>query len=195
MEYDNMRHVMTTITDIGHSRLLQTPMPCRIYDGMELYFVPINAYNCGDPLFSKKYPMIGVVTEITDKEDDHLQENLYKTICLQSVTDLRTDGEHLYTKYWYMIVQLEYALITNPYTQTACYDRLIKQQKSEFDKHYHEAIEPYLKLNQKSLYEMVKRWSQMELIEAKQKCCSAFYEATKLETRLLRLAQMQEENE
>ncbi len=34
----------------------------------------------------------------------------------------------------------------------------------------------------------------MELIEAKQKYCSAFYEATKLETRLLQLAQLQEED-
>lgn len=73
MEYNKMQQLVTSITDIGHSRLLQTPMPCRIYDGMELYFVPINVYNYGDPLFSKQYPMIGVVTEITDKDDENLK--------------------------------------------------------------------------------------------------------------------------
>lgn len=98
MEYNEMQQLVTSITDIGHSRLLQTPMPCRIYDGMEFYFVPINVYNYDDPLFSKKYPMIGVVTEITDKDDEDLKKDLYKTVCLEHVSDLRTDGTHLYTK-------------------------------------------------------------------------------------------------
>lgn len=72
---------------------------------------------------------------------------------------------------------------------------LIKLPTEEFDKQYHVAIEPYLELKQKSLYKMVTSWSQMELIEAKQECCGAFYKATKLETRLLQLAQLQEEDE
>lgn len=195
MEYNEMQQLVTSITDIGHSRLLQTPMPCRIYDGMELYFVPINVYNYGDPLFSKKYPMIGVVTEITDKDDEDLKEYLYKTVCLEHVSDLRTDGTHLYTKQWHMIIQIHSALITNPYTRKGTYDMLIKLPTEEFDKQYHVAIEPYLELKQKSLYKMVTSWSQMELIEAKQECCGAFYKATKLETRLLQLAQLQEEDE
>lgn len=195
MEYNEMQQLVTSITDIGHSRLLQTPMPCRIYDGMELYFVPINVYNYGDPLFSKKYPMIGVVTEITDKDDEDLKEYLYKTVCLEHVSDLRTDGTHLYTKQWHMIIQIHSALITNPYMRKGTYDMLIKLPTEEFDKQYHVAIEPYLELKQKSLYKMVTSWSQMELIEAKQECCGAFYKATKLETRLLRLAQLQEEDE
>lgn len=194
MEYNEMQPVMTTITDIGNSRLLQIPMPCRIYDGMELYFVPINVYNYGDPLFSKKYPMIGVVTEITDKDDEDLKKDLYKTVCLEHISGLRTDGSNLYTKHWHTIIQIHSALVTNPYTQKDTYDRLIKLPTEDFDRHYHEAIEPYLELKQESLYKMVTSWSQMELVEAKQKCCSAFYEATKLETRLLRLAQMREED-
>lgn len=195
MEYNEMQQLVTSITDIGHSRLLQTPMPCRIYDGMELYFVPINVYNYGDPLFSKKYPMIGVVTEITDKDDEDLKKDLYKTVCLEHVSDLRTDGSHLYTKQWHMIIQIHSALITNPYMRKGTYDMLIKLPTEEFDKQYHVAIEPYLELKQKSLYKMVTSWSQMELIEAKQECCGAFYKATKLETRLLQLAQLQEEDE
>lgn len=195
MEYNEMQQLVTSITDIGHSRLLQTPMPCRIYDGMELYFVPINVYNYGDPLFSKKYPMIGVVTEITDKDDEDLKKDLYKTVCLEHVSDLRTDGIHLYTKQWHMIIQIHSALITNPYMRKGTYDMLIKLPTEEFDKQYHVAIEPYLELKQKSLYKMVTSWSQMELIEAKQECCGAFYKATKLETRLLQLAQLQEEDE
>lgn len=195
MEYNEMQQLVTSITDIGHSRLLQTPMPCRIYDGMELYFVPINVYNYGDPLFSKKYPMIGVVTEITDKDDEDLKKDLYKTVCLEHVSDLRTDGTHLYTKQWHMIIQIHSALITNPYMRKGTYDMLIKLPTEEFDKQYHVAIEPYLELKQKSLYKMVTSWSQMELIEAKQECCGAFYKATKLETRLLQLAQLQEEDE
>lgn len=194
MEYNEMQQLVTSITDIGHSRLLQTPMPCRIYDGMELYFVPINVYNYGDPLFSKKYPMIGVVTEITDKDDEDLKKDLYKTVCLEHVSDLRTDGTHLYTKQWHMIIQIHSALITNPYMRKGTYDMLIKLPTEEFDKQYHVAIEPYLELKQKSLYKMVTSWSQMELIEAKQECCGAFYKATKLETRLLQLAQLQEED-
>jgi hypothetical protein len=195
MEYNEMQQLVTSITDIGHSRLLQTPMPCRIYDGMELYFVPINVYNYGDPLFSKKYPMIGVVTEITDNDDEDLKKDLYKTVCLEHVSDLRTDGTHLYTKQWHMIIQIHSALITNPYMRKGTYDMLIKLPTEEFDKQYHAAIEPYLELKQKSLYKMVTSWSQMELIEAKQECCGAFYKATKLETRLLQLAQLQEEDE
>lgn len=194
MEYNKMEELVTSITDIGHSRLLQTPMPCRIYDGMELYFVPMNVYNYGDPLFSKKYPMIGVVTEITDKDDEDLKKYLYKTICLEHVSDLRTDGHHLYTKHWFMIIQIHSALITNPYIRKGAYNRLIKLPTEEFDRQYHLAIEPYLESNKKSLCKMVTSWSQMELIEAKQKYCSAFYEATKLETRLLQLAQLQEED-
>lgn len=195
MEYNEMQQLVTSITDIGHSRLLQTPMPCRIYDGMELYFVPINVYNYDDPLFSKKYPMIGVVTEITDKDDEDLKKDLYKTVCLEHVSDLRTDGTHLYTKQWHMIIQIHSALITNPYMRKGTYDMLIKLPTEEFDKQYHVAIEPYIELKQKSLYKMVTSWSQMELIEAKQECCGAFYEATKLETRLLQLAQLQDEDE
>ena len=84
MEYNEMQQLVTSITDIGHSRLLQTPMPCRIYDGMELYFVPINVYNYGDPLFSKKYPMIGVVTEITDKDDEDLKKRSLQNCMLRT---------------------------------------------------------------------------------------------------------------
>lgn len=195
MEYNEMQQLVTSITDIGHSRLLQTPMPCRIYDGVEFYFVPINVYNYDDPLFSKKYPMIGVVTEITDKDDEDLKKYLYKTVCLEHVSDLRTDGSHLYTKHWFMIIQIHSALITNPYMRKGTYDMFITLPTEEFDKHYHLAIEPYLELNQKSLCKMVTSWSQMELVEAKEKWCSAVYETTKLETRLLRLAQLQEEDE
>ena len=80
MNFEEMKEVSFSKSDIGHSKLLHTPVEAYKYHDTEMYLVPLTMENYEDPLFSVAFPVIGTVVDIvTDtpvEKDDSLMKDL-----------------------------------------------------------------------------------------------------------------------
>ena len=80
MNFEELKEVSFSKSDIGYSRLLHTPVEAYTYHEMEMYLVPLTMENYEDPLFSVAFPVIGTVVDLAvdniDKEDESFRETL-----------------------------------------------------------------------------------------------------------------------
>lgn len=80
MNFEEMKEVSFSKSDIGYSKLLHTPVEAYKYHDTEMYLVPLTMENYEDPLFKEVYPVIGTVidfaVDVTDKENESLKKDL-----------------------------------------------------------------------------------------------------------------------
>lgn len=187
MNFEELKEVSFSKSDIGHSRLLQTPVEAYNYHDTELYLVPLTIYNYEDPLFSVEFPVIGTVVDfavdVTDKENECLKRYLGKLKILSDVSGIRTDGKDFYVRHWHMIIKISHVVVSNPYSRDGWYRSFTHHP--EFEKEFTEVVKPTKTI--KTLYEMVYRWSRMDLYAKRAQYRNILCEVTKLENRLIEL--------
>lgn len=187
MNFEEMKEVSFSKSDIGHSKLLHTPVEAYKYHDTEMYLVPLTMENYEDPLFKEVYPVIGTVidfaVDVTDKENESLKKDLGKLEILSNGSGIRTDGKDFYVRHWHMIIKISYVVITNPYVIDGWYRTFIHHP--EFEKEFTEVVKPTKTI--KPLYDMIYNWTRMELIIQRVKCQKIMGNVTTLENRLLQL--------
>lgn len=187
MNFEEMKKITFSKSDIGYSQLLHTPVDAYKYHDIEMYFVPLTMENYEDPLFSEVFPMIGTVVDfaidVTDKEDESLRKDLGKLEILSDVSEIRTDGKDFYVRHWHMLIKIAYVVVSNPYTRDGWYWTFTHHP--EFEKEFTEVSIPTKSI--KTLYEMMYTWSRMELIVQRNKYQKIMKDVTTLENRLLQL--------
>ena len=189
MNFEELKEVSFSKSDIGYSRLLQTPVEAYTYHETEMYLVPLTMENYEDPLFSVAFPVIGTVVDITDKENEYLMKDLGKLEILPYSSGIRTDGKDFYVKHWHMIIKISYVVVSNPYTRGMWYHTFTHHP--EFEKEFTEVVKPTKSI--KTLYEMIYTWSRMELMMQRNKYRKIMETVTTLENRLLQLDLIKEE--
>lgn len=187
MNFEEMKEVSFSKSDIGYSKLLHTPVEAYKYHDTEMYLVPLTMENYEDPLFKEVYPVIGAVidfaVDVTDKENESLKKDLGKLEILSNGSGIRTDGKDFYVRHWHMIIKISYVVITNPYAIDGWYRTFIHHL--EFEKEFTEVVKPTKTI--KPLYDMIYNWTRMELIIQRVKCQKIMGNVTTLENRLLQL--------
>lgn len=187
MNFEEMKEVSFSKSDIGHSKLLHTPVEAYKYHDTEMHLVPLTMENYEDPLFKEVYPVIGTVidfaVDVTDKENESLKKDLGKLEILSNGSGIRTDGKDFYVRHWHMIIKISYVVITNPYAIDGWYQTFIHHP--EFEKEFTEVVKPTKTI--KPLYDMIYNWTRMELIIQRVKCQKIMGNVTTLENRLLQL--------
>lgn len=187
MNFEEMREISFSKSDIGHSKLLQTPVEAYNYHDTEIYLVPLTMENYEDPLFSVEFPVIGTVVDFaldaSDKENESLKKDLGKLKIIPIVSGIRTDGKDFYAKLWYKIIRISYVVVSNPYTRTGWYRAFTHHP--EFEKEFTTAVKPTKTI--KPLYDMIYTWSRMDLYAKRAQYRNILCEVTKLENRLIKL--------
>lgn len=187
MNFEELKEVSFSKSDIGYSRLLDTPVEAYTYHDTELYLVPLTMENYDDPLFSVEFPVIGTVVDfavdVTDKENECLKRDLGKLEILSDPSGIRTDGKDFYVRHWHMIIKISHMVISNPYAIDGWYRTFTHHP--EFEKEFTEVVKPTKTI--KTLYEMIYNWSRMDLMIQRNKYRKLMETVTTLENRLLRL--------
>lgn len=187
MNFEEMKEVSFSKSDIGHSKLLHTPVEAYKYHDTEMYLVPLTMENYEDPLFKEVFPVIGTVVDfavdVTDKENESLKKDLGKLKIVSEGSGIRTDGKDFYVRHWHMIIKISYVVITNPYAIDEWYRTFTHHP--EFEKEFTEVVKPTKTI--KPLYDMIYNWTRMELIIQRVKCQKIMGNVTTLENRLLQL--------
>jgi hypothetical protein len=187
MNFEEMKEVSFSKSDIGHSKLLHTPVEAYKYHDTEMYLVPLTMENYEDPLFKAVFPVIGTVVDfavdVTDKENESLKKDLGKLKIVSEGSGIRTDGKDFYVRHWHMIIKISYVVITNPYAIDEWYRTFTHHP--EFEKEFTEVVKPTKTI--KPLYDMIYNWTRMELIIQRVKCQKIMGNVTTLENRLLQL--------
>ena len=187
MNFEEMKEVSFSKSDIGYSQLLHTPVEAYKYHDTEMYLVPLTMENYEDPLFKEVFPVIGTVVDfavdVTDKENESLKKDLGKLEILSNGSGIRTDGKDFYVRHWHMIIKISYVVITNPYAIDGWY-RMFTHHP-EFEKEFTEVVKPTKTI--KPLYDMIYTWTRMELIVQRVKRQKIMENVTTLENRLLQL--------
>lgn len=187
MNFEEMKEVSFSKSDIGHSKLLHTPVEAYKYHDTEMYLVPLTMENYEDPLFKAVFPVIGTVVDfavdVTDKENESLKKDLGKLKIVSEGSGIRTDGKDFYVRHWHMIIKISYVVITNPYAIDGWYRTFIHHP--EFEKEFTEVVKPTKTI--KPLYDMIYTWSRMDLYAKRAQYRNILCEVTKLENRLIEL--------
>lgn len=187
MNFEEMKEVSFSKSDIGHSKLLHTPVEAYKYHDTEMYLVPLTMENYEDPLFKEVFPVIGTVVDfavdVTDKENESLKKDLGKLKIVSEGSGIRTDGKDFYVRHWHMIIKISYVVITNPYAIDEWYRTFTHHP--EFEKEFTEVVKPTKTI--KPLYDMIYTWSRMDLYAKRAQYRNILCEVTKLENRLIEL--------
>ena len=187
MNFEELKEVSFSKSDIGYSRLLHTPVEAYTYHEMEMYLVPLTMENYEDPLFSVAFPVIGTVVDLAvdniDREDESFRRDIGKLEILPDTFGIRTDGKDFYVKHWHMIIKISYVVVSNPYARDRWYETFTHHP--DFEKEFTEVVKPTKTI--KTLYEMIYNWTRMELIMQRIKCQKIMGNVTTLENRLLQL--------
>ena len=187
MNFEELKEVSFSKSDIGYSRLLHTPVEAYKYHDIEMYLVPLTMENYEDPLFSVSFPVIGTVVDlavdVTDKENESLKKYLGKLKILPDAFGIRTDGKDFYVRHWHMIIKISYVLVSNPYARDRWYETFTHHP--EFEKEFTKVVKPTKSI--KTLYAMIYNWTRMELVMQRIKCQKIMGNVTTLENRLLQL--------
>ena len=187
MNFEEMKEISFSKSDIGYSQLLHTPVEAYKYHDTEMYLVPLTMENYEDPLFKEVFPVIGTVVDfavdVTDKENESLKRDLGKLEILSNGSGIRTDGKDFYVRHWHMIIKISYVVITNPYAIDGWYRTFTHHP--EFEKEFTEVVEPTK--TTKTLYKMIDTWTRMELMIQRVKYQKIMENVTTLENRLLQL--------
>lgn len=187
MNFEEMKEVSFSKSDIGHSKLLHTPVEAYKYHDTEMYLVPLTMENYEDPLFKEVFPVIGTVVDfavdVTDKENESLKKDLGKLKIVSEGSGIRTDGKDFYVRHWHMIIKISYVVITNPYAIDEWYRTFTHHP--EFEKEFTEVVKPAKTI--KPLYDMIYTWSRMDLYAKRAQYRNILCEVTKLENRLIEL--------
>lgn len=187
MNFEELKEVSFSKSDIGYSRLLHTPVEAYTYHEMEMYLVPLTMENYEDPLFSVAFPVIGTVVDLAvdniDKEDESFRRDIGKLKILSDAFGIRTDGKDFYVKHWHMIIKISYVVVSNPYARDRWYETFTHHP--EFEKEFTEVVKPTKTI--KTLYEMIYNWTRIELMMQRIKCQKIMGNVTTLENRLLQL--------
>lgn len=187
MNFEEMKEVSFSKSDIGYSKLLHTPVEAYQYHDTEMYLVPLTMENYEDPLFKEVFPVIGTVVDfavdVTDKENESLKKDLGKLEILSNGSGIRTDGKDFYVRHWHMIIKISYVVITNPYAIDGWYRTFTHHP--EFEKEFTEVVKPTK--TTKTLYKMIDTWTRMELMIQRVKYQKVMGNVTILENRLLQL--------
>ena len=187
MNFEEMKEVSFSKSDIGYSQLLHTPVEAYKYHDTEMYLVPLTMENYEDPLFKEVFPVIGTVVDfavdVTDKENESLKRDLGKLEILSSGSGIRTDGKDFYVRHWHMVIKISYVVITNPYAIDGWYRTFTHHP--EFEKEFTEVVKPTK--TTKTLYKMIDTWTRMELMIQRVKYQKIMGNVTTLENRLLQL--------
>ena len=187
MNFEELKEVSFSKSDIGYSRLLQTPVEAYTYHETEMYLVPLTMENYEDPLFSVSFPVLGTVVDLAvdniDREDESFRKDIGKLEILPDAFGIRTDGKDFYVRHWHMIIKISHVVVSNPYTRGRWYHTFTHHP--EFDKEFTEVVKPTKSI--KTLYEMIYNWTRMELIMQRIKCQKIMGNVTTLENRLLQL--------
>ena len=187
MNFEELKEISFSKSDIGYSKLLHTPVEAYTYHEMEMYLVPLTMENYEDPLFSVAFPVIGTVVDlavdVTDKENESLKKYLGKLKILPDAFGIRTDGKDFYVKHWHMIIKISYVVVSDPYTRTGWYRTFTHHP--EFEKEFTKVVKPTKTI--KTLYEMIYTWSRKDLIVQRNKYRKIMGNVTTLENRLLQL--------
>ena len=160
MNFEELKEVSFSKSDIGYSRLLHTPVEAYTYHETEMYLVPLTMENYEDPLFSVAFPVIGTVVDIPVKEDNSLMKDLGKLKILSDAFGIRTDGKDFYVQHWHMIIKISYVVVSNPYARDRWYRTFTHHP--EFEKEFTEVVKPTKTI--KTLYEMIYNWTRIELV-------------------------------
>ena len=187
MNFEELKEITFSKSDIGYSKLLHTPVEAYTYHEMEMYLVPLTMENYEDPLFSVAFPVIGTVVDLAvdniDREDESFRRDIGKLKILPDTFGIRTDGKDFYVKHWHMIIKISYVVVSNPYARDRWYETFTHHP--EFEKEFTEVVKPTKTI--KTLYEMIYNWTRMELIMQRIKCQKIMGNVTTLENRLLQL--------
>ena len=187
MNFEELKEVSFSKSDIGYSRLLHTPVEAYKYHDTEMYLVPLTMENYEDPLFSVAFPVIGTVVDlavdVTDKENESLKKYLGKLKILPDAFGIRTDGKDFYVRHWHMIIKISHVVVSDPYARDEWYRTFTHHP--EFEKEFTEVVKPTKTI--KTLYEMIYNWSRMDLMIQRNKYRKIMETVTTLENRLLRL--------
>ena len=187
MNFEELKEVSFSKSDIGYSKLLHTPVEAYTYHEMEMYLVPLTMENYEDPLFSVSFPVIGTVVDlavdVTDKENESLKKYLGKLKILPDAFGIRTDGKDFYVRHWHMIIKISHVVVSDPYARDEWYRTFTHHP--EFEKEFTEVVKPTKTI--KTLYEMIYNWSRMDLMIQRNKYRKLMETVTTLENRLLRL--------
>ena len=164
MNFEELKEVSFSKSDIGYSRLLHTPVEAYTYHETEIYLVPLTMENYEDPLFSVEFPVIGTVVDLVvdniDREDESFRKDIGKLEILPIVSGTRTDGKDFYVKHWHMIIKISYVVVSNPYARDEWYRTFTHHP--EFEKEFTEVVKPTKTI--KTLYEMIYNWTRIELV-------------------------------
>ena len=187
MNFEELKEISFSKSDIGYSKLLHTPVEAYTYHDTEMYLVPLTMENYEDPLFSVSFPVIGTVVDLAvdniDREDESFMKDIGKLEILPYTSGIRTDGKDFYVKHWHMIIKISYVVVSNPYARDRWYETFTHHP--EFEKEFTEVVKPTKTI--KTLYEMIYNWTRMELIMQRIKCQKIMGNVTTLENRLLQL--------
>ena len=188
MNFEELKEVTFSKSDIGYSNLLHTPVEAYTYHETEIYLVPLTMENYEDPLFSVAFPLIGTVVDITgvditDKENESLMKDLGKLKILSDAFGIRTDGKDFYVKHWHMIIKISHVVVSNPYARDEWYRTFTHHP--EFEKEFTEVVKPTKTI--KTLYGMIYNWTRFNLIVQRNKYQKIMETVTTLENRLLLL--------
>ena len=187
MNFEEMKEISFSKSDIGYSKLLHTPVEAYKYHDTEMYLVPLTMENYDDPLFSVAFPVIGtvvdIVTDVPIEKDDSLMKDLGNLEILPDAFGIRTDGKDFYVKHWHMLIKISHAVVTNPYAIDGWYRTFIRHP--DFEKEFNEVVKPTKTI--KTLYEMIYHWTRFDLIVQRGKYRKIIGDVMTLENRLLQL--------
>lgn len=193
MNFEELKEITFSKSDIGYSKLLHTPVEAYTYHEMEMYLVPLTMENYEDPLFSVAFPVIGTVVDLAvdniDREDESFRRDIGKLKILSDTFGIRTDGKDFYVKHWHMIIKISYVVVSNPYARDEWYRAFTHHP--EFEKEFTKVVKPTKSI--KTLYAMIYNWTRMELMVQRIKCQKIMGNVTTLENRLLQLDPIKEE--
>ena len=187
MNFEELKEISFSKSDIGYSKLLHTPVEAYTYHETEMYLVPLTMENYEDPLFSVAFPVIGTVVDLAvdniDREDESFRKDIGKLEILPDAFGIRTDGKDFYVQHWHMIIKISYVVVSDPYTRTGWYRTFTHHP--EFEKEFTKVVKPTKSI--KTLYAMIYNWTRMELMMQRIKCQKIMGNVTTLENRLLQL--------
>ena len=164
MNFEELKEVSFSKSDIGYIKLLHTPVEAYTYHETEMYLVPLTMENYEDPLFSVAFPVIGTVVDLAvdniDREDESFMKDIGKLEILPYTFGIRTDEKDFYVQHWHMIIKISYVVVSNPYARDRWYETFTHHP--EFEKEFTEVVKPTKTI--KTLYEMIYNWTRIELV-------------------------------
>lgn len=193
MNFEELKEISFSKSDIGYSKLLHTPVEAYTYHEMEMYLVSLTMENYEDPLFSVAFPVIGTVVDLAvdniDREDESFRRDIGKLKILSDTFGIRTDGKDFYVRHWHMIIKISHVVVSNPYARDEWYRTFTHHP--EFEKEFTEVVKPTKTI--KTLYGMIYNWTRFNLIVQRNKYQKIMETVTTLENRLLLLDPIKEE--